>query len=138
MRPNIFPALRYRDGHAAIDWIADYWASLDELPVRAQVAPGDVRRQLPTAAPETGEPFDAVLADLDRVVVPGLTHWQHPRFFAYFPSNSAPASLIAEHLVNAIGAVCMLWQTGPAATELETRTIDWLRQAFGLPDEKAG
>ena len=93
-----------RHGHAAIDWIADYWDSLDDLPVRAQVAPGDVRRLLPASAPEDGEPFDAVLADLDRVVVPGLTHWQHPRFFAYFPANSSPAAILGDLLSSGIGA----------------------------------
>jgi aromatic-L-amino-acid decarboxylase len=122
----------------AAEWGVDYRAGLRDLPVRPPVAPGDVAAQLADAPPERGEAFEHVFADFERIIAPAMTHWQHPRFFAYFPSNSAPASLVAEHLVNAIGAVCMLWQTGPAATELETRTIDWLRQAFGLPDDFKG
>ncbi|WP_322919308.1 pyridoxal phosphate-dependent decarboxylase family protein [Nocardioides renjunii] len=122
-----------RQGHAAIDWIADYWASLDDLPVRAQVAPGDVRHLLPASAPEDGEPFDAVLADLDRVVVPGLTHWQHPRFFAYFPANSSPAAILGDLLSSGIGAQGMIWATSPAVTEVEQVVLDWLAEALGLP-----
>lgn len=124
-----------RHGHAAIDWIADYWASLDDLPVRAQVAPGDVRRRLPASAPEVGEPFDALLADLDRVVVPGLTHWQHPRFFAYFPANSSPAAILGDLLSSGIGAQGMIWATSPAVTEVEQVVLDWLAEALGLPED---
>ena len=123
-----------RHGHAAIDWIADYWASLDDLPVRAQVAPGDVRRLLPASAPEDAEPFDAVLADLDRVVVPGLTHWQHPRFFAYFPANSSPAAILGDLLSSGIGAQGMIWATSPAVTEVEQVVLDWFAEALGLPE----
>jgi len=122
----------------AAEWGVAYRARLRDLPVRPSVKPGEIAAQLADTPPETAEPFDRVFADFERIVAPGMTHWQHPRFFAYFPSNSAPASLIAEHLVNAIGAVCMLWQTGPAATELETKAVDWLRQAFGLPDAFQG
>ncbi len=84
--------------------------------------------------PERAEAFATIFADFERIIAPGMTNWQHPRFFAYFASNSAPPSLIAEYLASAINAVCMLWQTSPAATELETKAIDWLRQAFGLPE----
>lgn len=122
----------------AAEWGADYRARLRELPVRPDVHPGDIAAQIAPSPPERAEAFEAIFADFERVIAPGMTHWQHPRFFAYFPSNSAPASLIAEHLVNAIGAVCMLWQTSPAATELETKAIDWLRQALGLPDDFKG
>lgn len=122
----------------AAEWGFDYRARLREMPVRPSVKPGDIAAQIAPSPPERGEAFEAVFADFERFIAPGMTHWQHPRFFAYFPSNSAPPSLIAEHLVNAIGAVCMLWQTGPAATELETATIDWLRQAFGLPEDFKG
>src|SRR5215213_8514679 len=127
-----------RWAHEAADWSADYLDTVAERPVRAQVAPGEVFRQLPSAPPHRGEAMEAIFADLDRIVMPGMTHWQHPRFFAYFPANAAPASVIAEYLVSAIAAQCMLWQTSPAATELETRMIDWLRQAVGLPDHFAG
>ncbi|MEZ5971693.1 MAG: pyridoxal-dependent decarboxylase [Hyphomonadaceae bacterium] len=122
----------------AAEWGVDYRARLRELPVRPPVQPGEIAAKIAPSPPETPEPFEKVFADFERDIAPGMTHWQHPRFFAYFPSNSAPASLIAEHLVNAIGAVCMLWQTSPAATELETRAVDWLRQAFGLPDSFQG
>ncbi len=118
----------------AAEWGVDYRARLRELPVRPPIEPGEIAARIAASPPETPEPFETIFSDFERDIVPGMTHWQHPRFFAYFPSNSAPASLIAEHLVNAIGAVCMLWQTSPAATELETRAVDWLRQAFGLPD----
>ena len=134
MPDHMSPEEFRRQGHAAIDWIADYWASLDDLPVRAQVAPGDVRRLLPTSAPETGEPFDAVLADLDRIVVPGLTHWQHPRFFAYFPANSSPAAILGDLLSSGIGAQGMIWATSPAVTEVEQVVLDWFAEALGLPD----
>ncbi|CAM3924914.1 pyridoxal-dependent decarboxylase [Nocardioides zeicaulis] len=122
-----------RQGHAAIDWIADYWAALDDLPVRSQVAPGEVAALMPASAPETGEPFDALLADLDRVVVPGLTHWQHPRFFAYFPANSSPAAILGDLLSSGIGAQGMIWATSPAVTEVEQVVLDWLADALGLP-----
>jgi aromatic-L-amino-acid decarboxylase len=122
----------------AAEWGVDYRARLRELPVRPPVQPGEIAAKIAPSPPETAEPFEKVFADFERDIAPGMTHWQHPRFFAYFPSNSAPASLVAEHLVNAIGAVCMLWQTSPAATELETRAVDWLRQAFGLPETFQG
>lgn len=118
----------------AAEWGMDYRARLRELPVRPPVRPGDIAAQLRPSPPEAGEAFESIFTDFERIIAPGMTHWQHPRFFAYFPSNSAPPSLIAEQLASAIGAVCMLWQTSPAATELETLTIDWLRQAFGLPE----
>lgn len=122
----------------AAEWGADYRARLRDLPVRAQTRPGDIAAQLEPSAPETGEPMEAIFADFERIVVPGMTHWQHPRFFAYFPANAAPASVVAEYLVTAMAAQCMLWQTSPAATEMETRVVDWLRQALGLPDRFTG
>lgn len=122
----------------AAAWGADYRASLREKPVRAQTRPGEIAAQLPAGPPETAEAMDAIFADFERIVVPGMTHWQHPRFFAYFPANAAPASVVAEYLVSAMAAQCMLWQTSPAATEMETRVVDWLRQALGLPDRFTG
>jgi aromatic-L-amino-acid/L-tryptophan decarboxylase len=120
--------------HKAADWSADYRQGLRDLPVRAQTTPGAIFNALPSSAPEAPESMDAIFADFERHVVPGITHWQHPRFFAYFPANAAPASVVAEQFVSAIAAQCMLWQTSPAATELESRVLDWLRQALGLPD----
>jgi len=118
----------------AAEWAADYRASLADRPVRAQLAPGAIAGRLPPHAPEMPEELQAIFADFERIVVPGMTHWQHPRFFAYFPANASPLSVIAEILVSAMAAQCMLWQTSPAATELETVMLQWLRQAVGLPD----
>ncbi len=124
--------------HRAADWSADYLAGVADRPVRAQVAPGEVYRQLPEAPPDRGEAMEAIFSDLDRIILPGMTHWQHPRFFAYFPANASPPSVVAEFVTAALAAQCMLWQTSPAATELETRVLDWLRQMIGLPDGFAG
>ena len=107
-------------------------------PVRAPLEPGRRLRALPEAPPEAPEAMEAIFADFERIVMPGMTHWQHPRFFAYFPANAAPASMLAEFLTTTLAAQCMLWQTSPAATELETRMLDWLRQALGLPAAFAG
>ena len=114
-------------------WAADYHRTLRDRPVRAQVAFGETLAQLPAAAPETPEEMTAIMEDLERIIMPGITHWQHPRFFAYFPANAAPASMLAEQIVAAIASQCMLWQTSPSATELETRMMEWLRDAMGLP-----
>jgi aromatic-L-amino-acid decarboxylase len=122
----------------AADWGVDYRKGLRDRPVRAQTKPGDIIRQIEEAAPETGEPMETIFADFERIIPDGLTHWQHPRFFAYFPANAAPVSVIADYLVTSVAAQCMLWQTSPAATELETRVVDWLRQALGLPDGFSG
>jgi aromatic-L-amino-acid decarboxylase len=127
-----------RWSHQAADWSADYLESVGERPVRAQVTPGEIFRQIPAAPPEVGETMDAIFADLDRVILPGMTHWQHPRFFAYFPANASPPSIVAEQVTAAIAAQCMLWQTSPAATELETRMLGWLREMIGLPDTFSG
>jgi aromatic-L-amino-acid/L-tryptophan decarboxylase len=124
--------------HRAADWSADYLETVAERPVRAQTQPGDVLKQLPPHPPHDAEPMEAIFADLDRIILPGMTHWQHPRFFAYFPANSSPPSVVAEYVTAAMAAQCMLWQTSPAATELETRVLDWLRQMIGLGDGFAG
>jgi aromatic-L-amino-acid/L-tryptophan decarboxylase len=122
----------------AAEWGAQYRASLRERPVRAQTAPGEIAARIAAGPPEEPEPLEAIFADFEKTILPGLTHWQHPRFFAYFPANAAPASVVAEYLVSAMALQCMLWQTSPAATELETRMLDWLRQALGLPEGFAG
>ncbi len=122
----------------AAEWSVDYRARVRDLPVRPKVEPGDIAKQIAASPPENAEAFEAIFADFENIIAPGMTNWQSPHFFAYFASNSAPESLIAEQLASAINAVCMLWQTSPAATELETRAIDWLRQAFGLPAEFRG
>ena len=127
-----------RHGHALVDWMADYLAAIERHPVRAQVRPGEIAAKLPPAPPDAGEPFERIFEDFERIVMPGMTHWQHPSFFAYFPANASPPSVLAEMLTATLGAQCMLWQTSPAATELETVTLDWLRQMIGLPEGFAG
>ncbi|MFV0512793.1 MAG: pyridoxal phosphate-dependent decarboxylase family protein [Jhaorihella sp.] len=125
-------------GRRVAEWARDYHATVGELPVRAQTRPGDILNALPAAPPETPQDMEDVFADFERIVMPGITHWQHPRFFAYFNSNTSPPSVLAEFLVAAIAPQCMLWQTSPAATEMETRMMDWLLQALGLPEGFAG
>ncbi len=125
-------------GRRAADWASDYHAGLRDRPVRAQTRPGDILSALPLSPPDKPESIEDIFADFEATIVPGMTHWQHPRFFAYFPANAAPVSVLAEYFVTAIAAQCMLWQTSPTATELETRVCDWLRQAIGLPDDFAG
>lgn len=122
----------------AADWAADYHAGLRERPVRAPLVPGAVARLLPDTPPEGAEPMAAIWADFERIVPGGMTHWQHPRFFAYFPANAAPASMLAEQLVNALGCNALIWQASPAATEIEQVMVDWLRQAVGLPERFVG
>jgi aromatic-L-amino-acid decarboxylase len=120
----------------AADWAADYHAGLRARPVRPDIAPGSIAAALPAAAPEEAEPMQAIWDDFERLVPGGMTHWQHPRFFAYFPANAAPASMLAEQLANAIAAQAMLWQTSPAATEIEMVMVRWLAGALGLPQAR--
>ncbi len=115
-------------------WAADYLTNLRDRPVRAQTKPGEIAKQVADAPPAEGAAFEALFKDFQDVVLPGMTHWQHPRFFAYFAANSSPPSVLAEFLTSVLAAQCMLWQTSPAATELETRMMDWLRQMIGLPE----
>ncbi|MBK7875594.1 MAG: aminotransferase class V-fold PLP-dependent enzyme [Planctomycetes bacterium] len=121
-----------RQGHALIDWIADYRAGLAERPVRAQVEPGAVKARLPAAPPAEPEPFERVLADVDQVLVPGLTLWAHPRFFGFFPSNGELSSVLGDYLSTGLGVLGLSWQASPALSELEEVTVDWLRQMTGL------
>jgi aromatic-L-amino-acid decarboxylase len=123
-----------RHGHAVIDWIADYYERVESFPVFSQVAPGDIRAALPKRPPEQGEPFDHVLRDLDATIMPGITHWQHPSFFGYFPANSSGPGILGDLLASGLGVQGMLWATSPAATELETHVLDWLADLLDLPD----
>jgi aromatic-L-amino-acid decarboxylase len=123
-----------RDGPAALEWAADYLERVGELPVLAQVKPGDIRAALPTEAPEEPEPFSAVLRDLDEVLLPGITHWQHPRYFAYFASSASAPGILAEMLAATINSVGFLWRSAPAATELEQVVLEWTAKLLGLPD----
>jgi aromatic-L-amino-acid decarboxylase len=121
------------DGHAAVDWAADYLERVGDLPVLAQVKPGEIRAALPVSPPDEPEPFAAVLRDLDEILLPGVTHWQHPRYFAYFATGSSEPAIVAELLAAALNSVSILWRTAPAATELEGVVLDWVAQLLGLP-----
>jgi aromatic-L-amino-acid/L-tryptophan decarboxylase len=123
-----------RDGEAAVAWVADYLERVRDLPVQARVKPGEVRGKLPSSPPDRGEPFEAVLADLDDLLLPGITHWNHPRFFGYFAISGSEPGILAELLIAALNVNAMLWTTSPAATELEELALDWLRQLLGLPE----
>jgi aromatic-L-amino-acid decarboxylase len=121
------------DGAAALEWAARYLERVGELPVLAQVQPGEIRAKLPASAPEQPEPFSAVLRDLDEVLLPGVTHWQHPRYFAYFATSASEPAILAELLAATLNSVAILWRTAPAATELEGVVLDWTAQLLGLP-----
>lgn len=127
-----------RHAHDLVDWMADYLDGVEEFPVKAPVRPGEIAGRLAESPPSTGEPMEAILADFRSVIVPGMTHWQHPSFFAYFQANSSRPSVLAEMLTAALGAQCMMWETSPAATELEGRMMEWLRQMIGLPQGFVG
>jgi aromatic-L-amino-acid decarboxylase len=122
------------EGVAALDWVADYLGRLREFPVLAQVEPGEIRSRLPAAPPERGEAFSAVLRDLDEVLMPGITHWQSPRYFAYFATTGSEPGILAELLIAGLNQVGILWRASPALQELEEVTLDWLRQLLGLPE----
>ena len=134
MTPDEFRAF----GHQLIDWIADYRAGLAERPVMARISPGEVKAQLPACPPEHPEGFAAVFRDLERIIVPGLSHWQHPNFFGYFPANAALASILGDYLSTGLGVLGLSWQASPALTELEEVVTDWVRQMFGLSDAWSG
>ena len=134
MQPSEFR----KHGHAVIDWIADYLENPEQWPVLPDVRPGEVRNSLPQSPPEHGESMDAVLDDFRKLIVPGITHWNHPAFMAYFANSSTGAGVLGETLTAALNVNAMLWRTSPAATELELLTLDWLRQMLGLPDKFLG
>ena len=121
-----------RFGHELIDWIADYFEHIEDRPVLAQIEPGDLKAQLPVAPPEKGEAMEEIIADVDRLIVPALTHWSHPSFFAYFATSTSAPGIFGELLSAAFDNKAMLWRTSPASTELEEVTLDWLRQMMGL------
>jgi aromatic-L-amino-acid/L-tryptophan decarboxylase len=126
------------DLNLAADWVDDYLRRVGELPVAAQIAPGEVRARLPESAPEQGESFEAMLRDLDEVILPGITHWNHPRFFAWFANTGSQPGILAELLIASLNVNNMTWLSSPAATELEVTVMDWLAQLFGLPPEWHG
>jgi aromatic-L-amino-acid decarboxylase len=122
------------DGAAALEWAARYLETVGDLPVLAQIKPGEIRSRLPASPPEEPEPFEALLRDLDEVLVPGMTHWQHPRYFAYFAVSGAQPGILAELIAATLNQVAILWRTAPASTELESVVLDWAAQLLGLPD----
>ena len=134
MSPDEFRAA----AHQAVDWIADYLRDIRDFPVLPDVQPGDLIDRLPAAGPEQGESMDAILADFRKLIVPGITHWNHPRFFAYFSISASGPGILGEMLAAALNVNHMLWKTSPAATELEQVTLGWLRQWLGLPDDFFG
>ena len=127
-----------KHGHQLIDWMADYMDTVEKFPVRSQVKPGEISDRLKEKPPTNGEPMENIIDDFKTTILPGITHWQHPRFFAYFPANSSPPSVLAEMLTATLGAQCMLWQTSPAATEMETRMMQWLASMIDLPKKFSG
>lgn len=126
------------NAHTLVDWMADYLRDVEQYPVKSTVKPGEILAKLPASPPEQGEPFAEIFADFQKTIMPGITHWQHPLFSAYFPANSSPPSVLAEMLTATLGAQCMIWETSPAAAELEERCMEWLQELIGLPGEFVG
>src|SRR5277367_5790631 len=124
-----------RQGHAVVDWIADYHSRIESFPVLSRVQPGEIRSKLPPNAPEQGEAFDRILGDLERVVLPGITHWQSPNFYAYFPATASGPAILGDLLSAVLGVQGMLWSTSPACTGVETHVLDWLVPMLGLPEK---
>ncbi|MGA2003336.1 MAG: pyridoxal-dependent decarboxylase [Terriglobales bacterium] len=122
-----------KQGHAVVDWIADYQSRIESFPVLSRAKPGEIRSKLPATPPAQGEAFEQVLADMDRIILPGITHWQSPNFFAYFPANASGPGILGDLLSSGLGVQGMLWSTSPACTELETQVLDWLVPMLGLP-----
>ncbi len=125
-------------GYQLIDWIADYLEKVENYPVKSEARPGDIKSALPLSPPLQPESMDRILEDFEKIIIPGLTHWQHPGWFAYFPANNSPSSILGELLSAGLGTQGMVWQTSPAATELEEVVMDWLRQMIGLPESFSG
>ena len=121
-------------GYRIIDWIADYRAGIESRPVMAKSSPGEIVAQLPASPPQQPESFDAIISDLDRIVLPGITTWQHPRFFGYFPSGGVLSSVLGDYVSSGLGVVGLAWQSSPALTEVEEVTTSWMRQMLGLSD----
>lgn len=122
-----------RYGRMVVDWVADYMEKVESYPVLSRVSPGEIRASLPPSPPESGEPFEEMILDLDRIILPGITHWQSPRFFAFFPANTSGPSILGELLASGLGVQGMLWATSPACTELETHVLDWVARMLDLP-----
>lgn len=127
-----------RNAHQLVDWMAGYMENVETYPVKSQLKPGDILRQLPEKAPAFPDTFENFMKDLDEIIMPGISHWQSPNFFAYFPANSSPPSVLAEMIIATLGAQCMIWETSPAAAELEEQMMVWLRDLIGFPSSFEG
>ena len=127
-----------KHGHQLIDWVADYFDEVENYPVQSRVQPGEIKGKLPEGPPQKGEGMDQLFSDFQKIIMPGVTHWQHPGWFAYFPANNSPPSVLAELLTAGLGLQCMIWQTSPAAEELEEVVLEWLRQMLALPQGMTG
>lgn len=123
-----------KHAHEVVEWMAEYMANVEKFPVKSALEPGDILSRLPDNPPLKAEPFESLMHDLNKVIMPGITHWQSPDFFAYFPANASPASILAEMITATLGAQCMIWETSPAAAELEEKMMIWLRGMIGLPE----
>ncbi|MBV9403740.1 MAG: aspartate aminotransferase family protein, partial [Acidobacteriaceae bacterium] len=134
MTPEEFRAI----GHQLVDWVADYRENIASLPVMARVAPGEIKDALPPQPPQEAEPFGAIFADLEKIILPGLSHWQHPRFFGYFPSNGMLASVLGDYISTGLGVLGLSWQSSPALSEFEEVVTDWMRQMLGLSSAWSG
>jgi aromatic-L-amino-acid decarboxylase len=122
-----------KHAHELVEWMAGYMENVENLPVKSLVKPGEIFTKIPDNPPLQPESFDSLMRDFNEIIMPGITHWQHPNFFAYFPANTSPASILAEMLTATLGAQCMIWETSPAAAELEEKMMNWLRDLIGLP-----
>lgn len=127
-----------KNAHELVDWMADYMENVESYPVKSSVEPGNIFKSIPAEPPAQAESFKDLMKDLDEIIMPGITHWQNPNFFAYFPANASPPSVLAEMVVATLGAQCMIWETSPAAAELEEKMMIWLRDMIGLPKEFEG
>lgn len=127
-----------QEAHRLADWMADYFEQVEEYPVKPDLEPGDILKELPKHAPQDSESFEDIMSDFEKIIMPGMTHWESPKFMAYFPANKSYPSVLAEMLTATLGAQCMSWITSPAATELEERVMEWLRAMTGLPDTFTG
>lgn len=134
MKPDEFR----KQAHKLVDWMADYMENVEDYPVKSHVQPGDIYNKLPDRPPVHPEPFSTLMKDLNEIIMPGITHWQNPNFFAYFPANTSPPSVLAEMIISTLGAQCMIWETSPAAAELEEKMMVWLREMIQLPGEFEG
>lgn len=127
-----------KHAHELVDWMSQYFKKIEKYPIKPNIKPGQVYNKLPKNPPQIGEPFEKIFEDFNKIIMPGITHWQNPNFHAFFPANSSYPSILAEMLISTLGAQCMMWDTSPAATELEERVLNWLKDAIGLPKTWSG